>query len=187
MKNIIILGFLFTFLFSDAVNLERAMTVAQNFSNARISSFNLDSIETIEENSTVYFYIFRLENRGFLIVSANDYAMPILAYSFDNIFSNDLPIQVEYLFNLYKNNIDSIIDDEINPGLAMHGGYISIHDFDEENRDLKLTMGGGCQGCASSRVSMAFAVERHLMEVFPEIREIEDVTDHLSGENPYYT
>ena len=115
MKNIIILGLLFTFLFSDAVNLERAMIVAQNFSNARINSFNLDSIETIEENSTVYFYIFRLENRGFLIVSANDSAMPILAYSFDNIFTNDLPIQVEYLFNLYKNNIDSIIDDNINP------------------------------------------------------------------------
>ena len=90
MKNIIILGFLFTFLFSDSVNLERAMTVAENFSNARTNSFNLDSVETIEENSRVYFYVFRFENRGFVIVSANDSAMPILAYSFDNIFGNNL-------------------------------------------------------------------------------------------------
>ena len=113
MKNTIILGYLFTFLFSDSVNLERAMTVAENFSNARTNSFNLDSVETIEENSRVYFYIFRFENRGFVIVSANDSAMPILAYSFDNIFGNDLPIQVEYLFNIYKNNIDSVIDENI--------------------------------------------------------------------------
>ena len=85
-----------------------------------------------------------------------------------------------------RDDIQKVIDEDINPGLAMHGGFISIHDFDEKNRDLKLTMGGGCQGCASSRVSMAFTVERHLMEVFPEIREIEDVTDHLAGVDPYY-
>ena len=86
-----------------------------------------------------------------------------------------------------RNDIQKIIDEDINPGLAMHGGYITIHDFDEERKFLKLTMGGGCHGCASSKVSMAFAVERHLMAVFPEIAEIEDVTDHLAGENPYYS
>ena len=86
-----------------------------------------------------------------------------------------------------KDKIQKIIDEDINPGLAMHGGYITIHDFDEERKFLKLTMGGGCHGCASSKVSMAFAVERHLMAVFPEIVEIEDVTDHLTGENPYYS
>ena len=47
-------------------------------------------------------------------------------------------------------------------------------------------MGGGCHGCASSKISMVLAVERHLREVFPKIGEIEDVTDHLTGENPYY-
>ena len=60
MKNIIILSFLFTFLFSDAVSIETATLVAQNFSNARTSSFDLSSVEIVEENSTVYFYIFRL-------------------------------------------------------------------------------------------------------------------------------
>jgi Fe-S cluster biogenesis protein NfuA len=86
-----------------------------------------------------------------------------------------------------RNDIQEVIDEDINPALAMHGGHISIHNFDEEHKSLKLQMGGGCQGCASSKVSMAFAVERHLREVFSDIGKIEDVTDHLAGEDPYYT
>jgi len=47
-------------------------------------------------------------------------------------------------------------------------------------------MGGGCHGCASSKITMMNGVERHLREIFPDIGKIEDVTDHLTGENPYY-
>jgi Fe/S biogenesis protein NfuA len=85
-----------------------------------------------------------------------------------------------------KDEIQKIIEEDINPGLASHGGYITIHEFDEEHKSLKVTMGGGCQGCASSKISMVLAVERHLREVFPDIGEIEDVTDHIAGTNPYY-
>ena len=85
-----------------------------------------------------------------------------------------------------RDDIQKIIDEDINPGLAMHGGFISIHDFDEKRKSLKVTMGGGWHGCASSKISMAFAVKRHLREIFPDIAEIEDVTDHLGWENPYY-
>ena len=85
-----------------------------------------------------------------------------------------------------RNDIQKVIEEDINPALAMHGGSIAIHDFDEEHKSLNLTMGGGCQGCASSKISMVFAVERHLREAFPDIGEIKDITDHLAGENPYY-
>jgi Fe/S biogenesis protein NfuA len=47
-------------------------------------------------------------------------------------------------------------------------------------------MGGGCHGCASSKLTMMLGVQRHFRAVFPGIGEIEDVTDHLTGENPYY-
>ena len=86
-----------------------------------------------------------------------------------------------------RDDIQKIIDDDINPMLESHGGYISIHDFDEEKKSLKLEMGGGCQGCSSSKITVRVAVERHLREAFPDISEIDDVTDHLSGQNPYYT
>ena len=85
-----------------------------------------------------------------------------------------------------RNDIQKMIDDEINPALEMHGGYILIHDFDEENKSLKLQMGGGCHGGASAKLTMMLGVERHFREIFPDIGEIEDVTDHLAGENPYY-
>ena len=102
MKIKIIYILLLTFLYSGVVELDRATQIAQNFSNSRENSFALDSIEVIEENSTVYFYVFRLQDTGFVIVSANDSAMPILGYSFDNNFDMNLPIQVEYLFDSYK-------------------------------------------------------------------------------------
>jgi Fe-S cluster biogenesis protein NfuA len=85
-----------------------------------------------------------------------------------------------------RSDIQKMIDEEINPALEMHGGYISIHDFNEDNKSLKILMGGGCHGCASSKITMMNGVENHLREVFPDIGEIEDVTDHLAGENPYY-
>ena len=47
-------------------------------------------------------------------------------------------------------------------------------------------MGGGCQGCASSTATLQIQIRNFLMEEFPELREIEDVTDHKSGKNPYY-
>jgi len=86
-----------------------------------------------------------------------------------------------------RNDIQKIIDEEINPGLEMHGGYISIHDFDEEHKSLKLQMGGGCHGCASSKVTMMLGIERHFREIFPDIGEIEDITDHDAGTNPFHT
>ena len=85
-----------------------------------------------------------------------------------------------------RDDIQEVIDEDINPGLATHGGSISIHDFDEERKSLKLTMGGGCHGCSASKLTMMLGVQRHFREVFPGIGEIEDVTDHLTGENPYY-
>lgn len=86
-----------------------------------------------------------------------------------------------------KNDIQKIIDEEINPGLSMHGGSISIHEFDENENSLKIVMGGGCHGCASSKLTMMHGVERHFREIFPDLGTVEDVTDHLTGENPYYT
>jgi len=85
-----------------------------------------------------------------------------------------------------RSDIQKLIDEEINSALSMHGGHVSIHEFDEESKSLKLKMGGGCHGCSSSRMTMKVGVENLLREVFPDIGEIEDVTDHSTGENPYY-
>jgi len=83
-------------------------------------------------------------------------------------------------------DIQNFIDEEINPLLKDHGGFISIKGFNEETKSLKIEMGGGCQGCAGSKMTLRRGVENHLREEFPDLGEVEDVTDHLAGENPYY-
>tara|TARA_E500000331_G_C17250799_1_gene711040 strand:- start:650 stop:913 length:264 start_codon:yes stop_codon:yes gene_type:complete len=85
-----------------------------------------------------------------------------------------------------KDSIQKFIDEDINPALEMHGGFISIYDFDENTKILKLEMGGGCQGCASSRITLNVQVKNFLKEEFPDLLEIKDVTDHNAGINPYY-
>ena len=116
MNKIIFTLLLLCFSFSDTVDLNRATQIAQNFSNSRINSFELDQVDVIEQNNTIYFYIFKLIGNGFIIVSAHDSAMPVLAYSFDNLFtSTNTPPQVDYLLNVYKDNIDTIIDNDIEP------------------------------------------------------------------------
>jgi|TARA_R110001583_G_scaffold56878_3_gene171221 Fe/S biogenesis protein NfuA len=85
-----------------------------------------------------------------------------------------------------RDEIQKFVDEDINPALESHGGFLLIHDFDEEKKLLKVEMGGGCQGCASAKATLKLQIEGFLKEEFPELLDIEDITDHLAGTNPYY-
>ena len=87
---------------------------------------------------------------------------------------------------MIESDIQKFIDEDINPALASHGGYITIDKFDEERKHLYLMLGGGCQGCASSTITLQIQVRNFLMEEFPDLLEIEDVTERSAGVNPYY-
>ena len=50
-----------------------------------------------------------------------------------------------------------------------------------------VTMGGGCQGCAVSAMTLREGIARSIKEAIPEVSEVLDTTDHALGENPYYT
>lgn len=77
-----------------------------------------------------------------------------------------------------------VIDEEVNPRIAAHGGAVELADI--EDHTLYLRMSGGCQGCAASAATLRQGIERMVREAVPEIQEIVDVTDHASGVNPYY-
>jgi Fe/S biogenesis protein NfuA len=79
--------------------------------------------------------------------------------------------------------VRSVLDEQVNPAIAAHGGLISLVDVDET--DVYVEMSGGCQGCALSRMTLRQGVERMLREAVPELTAVHDVTDHASGENPY--
>jgi Fe-S cluster biogenesis protein NfuA len=80
--------------------------------------------------------------------------------------------------------IEKILDDQIRPALASHGGDIEVIDFDNKKLFVKLT--GGCQGCSSSKATLKDGIERLLIGKFPEmITEVVDLTDHAAGDNPF--
>ncbi len=78
-----------------------------------------------------------------------------------------------------------MIKSEVNPALAAHGGFVSYVGHDGEGTAY-LTMGGGCHGCSMSRMTMLDGVQTMMVEQIPEIERVRDLTDHASGENPYY-
>lgn len=83
------------------------------------------------------------------------------------------------------NEVQKLISERINPGVAVHGGYVTL--LDVKDKTVYLSMGGGCQGCGLSSVTLRQGIETMILEEIPEIQEIVDQTDHESGLNPYYT
>jgi Fe/S biogenesis protein NfuA len=82
--------------------------------------------------------------------------------------------------------IAAMITDEINPALAAHGGFVSYVGHDGEGTAY-LTMGGGCHGCSMSRLTMLDGVQTMLSEAIEGVERVKDLTDHTTGENPYYS
>ncbi|MGM0451355.1 MAG: Fe-S biogenesis protein NfuA [Pseudomonadota bacterium] len=81
--------------------------------------------------------------------------------------------------------LNYVLQAEVNPSLAAHGGEVSLVELTDENVAV-LRFGGGCQGCAAVSLTLKQGVERTLKEQLPEIAGIEDVTDHSYRENAYY-
>ncbi len=79
--------------------------------------------------------------------------------------------------------IERMFEREVNPRVAAHGGSIRMVGLDGDT--LSISMHGGCQGCASSQVTIKAGVEVMVKRVAPEITRIVDVTDHAAGTDPY--
>ena len=80
--------------------------------------------------------------------------------------------------------IQKLLDKEVNRSIASHGGKISI--VKVRQGQLFIKMSGGCQGCASSQVTLRQGFEVMLKRVAPEIVKIVDATDHAAGKQPFY-
>ena len=81
--------------------------------------------------------------------------------------------------------INYLLQTEINPGLASHGGEVKLIDVVEDGVAI-LQFGGGCQGCGMVDVTLKEGIEKTMVERIPEITAVRDVTDHTVKENAYY-
>ncbi len=80
--------------------------------------------------------------------------------------------------------VQQVLDQQINPGIASHGGYIDL--LNVRDGVAYIEMGGGCQGCAQVDVTLRHRVEVAIKAAVAEILSIVDTTDHASGTNPYF-
>lgn len=82
--------------------------------------------------------------------------------------------------------VDYVIQTQINPQLAAHGGRITLIEITEEGVAV-LQFGGGCNGCSMADVTMKDGVEKELLRQFPgELTGTKDATDHERGEHSFY-
>ena len=85
-----------------------------------------------------------------------------------------------------EDRINYVLYNEINPGLAAHGGVVSLVEVTPEKQAV-LQFGGGCQGCSAVDITLKSSVEGTLLEQVPELTGVLDHTDHSFTENAYYS
>jgi Fe/S biogenesis protein NfuA len=126
----------------------------------RLAGTQIDYRETLVEN-------------GFRFDNPNRPASPSLPTGERTDLEGSVPDRVQML-----------LDTEINPAIAAHGGIVSL--VDVKNNRVYLAFGGGCHGCGMVDVTLKQGIETRIREAVPEVAEVVDTTDHATGVNPYY-
>jgi len=80
--------------------------------------------------------------------------------------------------------VTAVLDREVNPSIASHGGHAELAGI--EGTTAYLRLGGGCQGCGMATVTLSQGIEVAITQAVSEIDHVVDVTDHASGTNPYF-
>ena len=111
------------------------------------------------------------ESQGLVIRNPNKPAAP----SIDGLVNDDA----------LSAEVEALISTEVNPALAAHGGFVTFVGHDGEGTAY-MTMGGGCHGCSMSRQTMLDGVQTMVVEQVEGIDRVKDLTDHTTGETPYY-
>lgn len=83
-----------------------------------------------------------------------------------------------------EDQINYVLYNEVNPGLASHGGEVKLVEVTEEGIAV-LEFGGGCQGCSAVDVTLKEGIEKTLLSKIPQLSAVKDVTDHSKSDNAY--
>ncbi len=92
---------------------------------------------------------------------------------------NEMPSQ-----DIIEEGIQKAINEEVNPGVAGHGGLITLQNI--KGNTITIQMGGGCQGCSSADLTLKQGIHSSFRKFVPQIGAIFDETDHAAGLNPYF-
>ncbi|MGJ0626582.1 Fe-S biogenesis protein NfuA [Xenorhabdus bovienii] len=81
--------------------------------------------------------------------------------------------------------VEYVLQSQINPQLAGHGGRVSLMEITDAGYAI-LQFGGGCNGCSMVDVTLKEGIEKELLNMFPELKGVRDLTEHQRGEHSYY-
>jgi len=84
-----------------------------------------------------------------------------------------------------RRDIQNVVDEEINPGIAAHSGVITLDSV--QGNSVRIIMGGGCQGCSAADVTLKAGIHRAFRDAVPRLGAIYDDTDHEAGTNPFFS
>jgi len=106
--------FCINFALADSINEQKALNISENFfyskNDRSLTPFEYNGIQKLNHNNTDIFYVINLNPKGFILISANNFLMPILGYSFENNFRfGEFPSNIDYLFDLYAKELNEQI------------------------------------------------------------------------------
>jgi len=82
--------------------------------------------------------------------------------------------------------VEYVIQVQINPQLASHGGFIKLLEITNDNVAI-IEFGGGCNGCSQVDLTLKEGIEKELLEEFSgELNAVRDITEHHSGDHSFY-
>ena len=97
---------------------------------------------------------------------------------------DDVQDQMMLMGRNTKEKVQYLLDAQINPGVAEHGGSVQV--VDVKDGGVYVRLHGGCQGCGAADFTLKQGIETIVKRAVPEIQEVIDVTNHGAGKNPYY-
>ena len=83
-----------------------------------------------------------------------------------------------------EEQVQEVLVKRINPSIAAHGGFAEL--VRVEGSTVLVKLGGGCQGCGMANATVTAGIEKTLTELIDGVDNVLDITDHTSGENPYF-
>ncbi|MGK2946207.1 MAG: Fe-S biogenesis protein NfuA [Candidatus Malihini olakiniferum] len=81
--------------------------------------------------------------------------------------------------------VEYVLQSQINPQLAGHGGRVTLMEITDDVLAI-LQFGGGCNGCSMVDYTLKEGIEKELLERFPELKGVRDLTEHQRGKHSYY-
>ena len=147
--------------------------------------FTLDGVEnvlvdnstlTITRSSSLVEWLPLAQKVGATIRGLLQADSPLMAYRIVKAMPAEETIRAD---------IQRVIDSEVNPGVAGHGGRISL--ISVKGNTVTVQMGGGCQGCSAADVTLKVGIHNSFRKAVPSVGAIYDETDHGAGSNPYFS